>query len=109
MTFLLLLYINWYVKHLICPFQNTLLVFIKKAQLSRGELGRFPLRIDIAVSILQFYKHLQQLKSDTVLHEAYETSVPITHQTRKSWNESCKNIIKCIEDNTNIGADVLFD
>ena len=39
----------------------------------------------------------------------YETSMQITHQTRKCWNESLQNIIKYNEDNTNIGADALPD
>ena len=33
----------------------------------------------------------------------------ITHQTKKCWNESLKNIITYIEESTNIGADELFD
>ena len=33
----------------------------------------------------------------------------ITHQMKKCWNESLQNIIKYIDDNTNIGVDALFD
>ena len=59
--------------------------------------------------ILQFYKHLQQSQCDTTLHEAYETSMQITHQMKKCWHKSCQNIINYIEANTSIGADALFD
>ena len=55
--------------------------------------------------MLQFYKHLQQLKCDTTLHEVCETSVQITHLMGKCWNESLYNIIKYSVDDTNIGAD----
>ena len=43
-----------------------------------------------------------------MLYEANKSSMQITHQMRKCWNESLQYILKHIEDNTNIGADALF-
>ena len=42
-----------------------------KNQICRAELGRYPLSIDINTKIINFYRHVKAMLSDSIVHQLY--------------------------------------
>ncbi len=81
-------------------FSKFILGVHKKAQTSavRGDLGRFPLGIDVAANIIKYEAHLESKHPNSVLGEALRTSrsIPVK-QISNSWATRCSQIKTFIE------------
>ena len=66
----------------------------KRASISgvRGELGRYPLAIDILVHMLKFWQHIES-SENVILHNALEESKLLHTQGKYSWFSQIKNLL----------------
>jgi hypothetical protein len=55
----------------------------------RGELGNFPLGIDIVATVLKYYKRLESRDENSVLSEAFTVSNVKIHPDNKLWGSRC--------------------
>jgi hypothetical protein len=81
-------------------FSKFILGVHKKAQTSaiRGDLGRFPLGIDVVANIMKYEAHLESKHPNSLLGEALRTSKSIpVKQISNSWATRCSHIKTFIE------------
>lgn len=57
-----------------------------------GELGRFPIYIDICENVIKFHNYVQQKDKGSLLGQAMQTSVNLHNSGSKSWYTGVQNI-----------------
>jgi hypothetical protein len=77
-------------------FERFILGVHKKSQVSavQGELGRYPLGIDITANALMYLKHLQEDTTNSLLREAFRANEQILNE--KSWVGKTKKLLNYI-------------
>jgi len=74
----------------------------KKSQLSavRGELGRFPLAVDIVADVVKYGQYLEAKDKDSLLYEALSSckSMPESTPRTKYWASQCTQLKQLLTD-----------
>ena len=58
-----------------------------------GELGRYPLILEIFVTMIKFWKRISTLNTSDIISEAYSTSKKLHYENKSSWYNSIVEII----------------
>lgn len=86
------------------PFEKNLISFgkhllgVRKQSCNtaiRGELGLFPIYIDIIIQMIKYYNRIEQLDSNHLLYQTLQASKTLSENNKNSWYASLNKI--CIQ------------
>ena len=75
---------------------------ISSSQAVLGELGRFPLFIDIIINLFKYYKRINDMEQDSLLYQALNECKTLHQSGKISWYSNLTNILNCF----NIDKDI---